>query len=98
MAKPVIWSPLSEKDFTSILDYLQTNWSRKTVLQFIDITNDLVYQISVNPQQFPLIQKRDKIRKCVITKHNSLFYRERKGLIDILRIYDSRQDPQKLKL
>lgn len=32
-----------------------------------------------------------------MTKHNSLYYTERKGYIDILRIYDNRQDPQKLK-
>jgi len=97
MPKQVIWSPQSENDLFQIVDYLQKNWEIKLAIKFIDIVDEIVNQISLNPRQFPLIQKRKKIRKCVITKHNSLFYRERKEFIDILRIYDTRQDPHKLR-
>jgi len=96
MHKQVIWSPLSENDFTSILEYLENNWDVKATQRFIEITDELVGQISINPKQFPLINKKKKIRKCVITKHNSLFYRERKNYVHILRIFDNRQDPKKL--
>jgi len=97
MPKPIIWSPLSEKDFESILDYLQRSWDAQVVKNFIEITDKLINHISVNPKLFPVIHKKKRIRKCVLTKHNSLFYRERKEAIDILRIYDTRQDPRKLK-
>jgi len=97
MPKQIIWSPLSEKDFSDILDYLLQNWDRKVVVKFIDIIDELINQISLNPKQFPVIQKRKKIRKCVITKHNTLYYSERRGYIDILRIFDNRQDPRKLR-
>jgi plasmid stabilization system protein ParE len=97
MPKQIIWSPLSEQDYLSILEYLEKNWDNKVVLKFIDITDELIQQISINPKQFPVIQKKKKIRKCVITKHNTLYYRERKGYIDLLRIYDNRQDPKRLK-
>jgi len=96
MAKQVIWSPLSEKDFEKIIDYLKRDWDNKVVEKFIDITDQLIYQISINPKQYPIINKSKRIRKCVITKHNTLFYRDRKDYIDILRIFDSRQDPRKL--
>jgi plasmid stabilization system protein ParE len=97
MPKRIIWSPLSEKDFANILTYLESGWGDKVVTHFIDLTDDFIYQISINPKQFPLIHKRKRVRKCVITKHNTLFYRDRKEQIDILRIYDTRQDPKKLK-
>jgi plasmid stabilization system protein ParE len=97
MSKPVIWSPQSEQDFSSVLDYLSQHWESKVALKFIDITEVMVRQISINPKQFPVIHKTRKIRKCVISKHNSLFYRERKDFVDILRIYDNRQDPRKLE-
>jgi plasmid stabilization system protein ParE len=97
MPKQVIWSPQSENDFSNILEYLLQNWDKKVVIRFIDIVDELINQITINPKQFPVIQKKLKIRKCVITKHNSLYYRERRGYIDILRIYDNRQDPRKLK-
>jgi plasmid stabilization system protein ParE len=97
MPKLIIWSPLSVKDFENILEYLNTEWDEKVSNKFIDITDNLINQISVNPKQFPLINKNRKVRKCVITKHNTLFYRDRKDQIDILRIYDTRQSPKKLK-
>ncbi len=96
MAKKIIWSPLSQNDFISILNYLQENWDATVVQGFIEIIASSVSQISNNPKQFPLIYKNKKIRKCVLTKHNSLFYRDRKDYVDVLRIYDNRQDPKKL--
>jgi plasmid stabilization system protein ParE len=97
MPKPIIWSPLSEKDFESILEYLHTNWDDKVVNQFIEITDKLINQISLNPRQFPVIHRKKRVRKCIITKHNTLFYRDQKKCVDILRIYDTRQDPEKKK-
>jgi len=32
-----------------------------------------------------------------LTKQNTLFYRENKDSIDIIRLFDTRQDPKKLK-
>ena len=97
MPKPILWSSLSETDFNLILDCLQTNWNEEVVEDFIQITEGIINQISINPSQFPVINKRKKVRKCVITKHNTLFYRDRKNFVDILRIYNTRQDPHKLK-
>lgn len=97
MPKQVIWSPQSENDFSNILDYLIEHWDRVVAEKFIDITDELINQISRNPKQYPIIQKYKKIRKSVITKHNSLYYRDGKEFIEILRIYDNRQDLRKLK-
>ncbi|MCX6234356.1 MAG: type II toxin-antitoxin system RelE/ParE family toxin [Bacteroidetes bacterium] len=97
MPKQIIWSPLSEKDFSYILEYLSKNWDNQVASKFIEITDHLINQISINPKQFPVIQKKKKVRKCVITKHNTLYYRERKAYVDILRIFDNRQDTRKLK-
>jgi len=98
MPKPIIWSPLSESDFNSILEYLQNNWGEKVLHGFIELIDETLAQISNHPKQFPLIQKKKKVRKCILTKHNTLYYRERKDCVDILRIFDNRQDPLKLKL
>ena len=96
MSKQVVWSPLSESDFSKILEYLNENWDEKVTNQFIDLIENILEQISINPRQFPVIYKKEKIRKCVLTKHNSMFYRDSKTQVDILRIYDTRQDPNTL--
>jgi plasmid stabilization system protein ParE len=97
MHKNIIWSPLAENDLTEILLYLQNNWGERVTGRFINLTDYSIQQISKNPRQFPLIHNKKKIRRCVLTKHNSLFYRANKVNIDILRIFDSRQNPKKLK-
>jgi plasmid stabilization system protein ParE len=96
MPKPIIWSPSSENDFANILDYLDKNWGNQVAVNFIDLTVDILNQISLNPRQFPICYKRKKIRKCVLTKHNTLFYRETKTNVDLLRIFDTRQNPNTL--
>ena len=73
MSKQIVWSPLSENDFSGILKYLNKNWGEKVASQFIDLTESFLTQISINPRQFPVIHKKKKIRKCVLTKHNTLF-------------------------
>jgi plasmid stabilization system protein ParE len=78
MPKQIIWSPLAESDLSNILDYLDKNRERKVAINFLDLTDNFVNQISLNPKQFPMIHTRKGIRKCVITKHNTLFYRSKR--------------------
>jgi plasmid stabilization system protein ParE len=96
MPKPIIWSPLSENDFENILNYLDKKWGYQVAFDFIELTENILNQIVINPKQFPVFYKRKKVRRCVLTKHNSLFYRDGKTKIEILRIYDTRQDPYTL--
>ena len=96
MHRQIVWSPLAERDFANILEYLNKNWDEKVTNNFIDLAEEILSQISVNPRQFPFIYKKKKIRKCVLTKHNTLFYRDSKSQVDIIRIYDTRQDPKTL--
>jgi len=96
MRRQIVWSPLAESDFANILAYLNENWDEKVTNQFIDLTDEIIGKISVNPRQFPIIYKKEKIRKCVLTKHNTMFYRDNKYQVEILRIYDTRQDPENL--
>lgn len=95
--KSIIWSPLAEMDFITILEYLEKEWGKNVTEKFIEITSNSIKQITLNPKQFPIIHKKKKIRKCVLTKHNSLFYQSGNEIINILRIFDTRQDPGKLK-
>lgn len=95
--KELIWSPLAETDLDGVLKYLFEKWGKLAVEDFIELTEKTLLQLSTNPKLFPVIESKKKIRKCVLTKHNSIFYRENKFSIDVLRIFDTRQDPNKFK-
>ena len=97
MHREILWSPLAEKDLGNILEYLTENWDQKVIIRFFNKIDLAVSQISKVPNQYPIINKKLKVRKCVVTKQNTLFYREIEKRIEVLRLYDTRQDPKKLR-
>ncbi len=96
-AKRVNWSPEAERDFLGILNYLLENWPSSIADHFIDQISDSIHLIQVRPTLYPVINKSFGIRRCVVTRHNSLFFRIIDEAIEILRIFDTRQDPEKLR-
>jgi plasmid stabilization system protein ParE len=98
MRKPIRWSSFAENDFALILEYLNSKWNKTVCNNFIEIVDTNLLLIQKNPKLFPFLNKELNIRKCVITKHSTLFYRDKENKIEILRLYDNRQNPNTLKL
>jgi len=44
MPKKIIWSTLSEKDFSGIMSYLNKKWDAKVSKRFIDIIEEILEQ------------------------------------------------------
>ncbi|MFC0878787.1 type II toxin-antitoxin system RelE/ParE family toxin [Saccharicrinis sp. FJH2] len=97
MTKEIIWSPAAENDFEKILKYLEFKWSNRIARRFINKVDDSIDLIVEDPKIFPLINEELQIRKSVITKQNTLFYRVTNSSIEIVRLFDTRQDPNKLE-
>ena len=97
MLKPVKWSSYADDDFAKLLEYLENRWNKKVCLKFISKLDFCIVLIPKNPYHFPFFNKEFQIRKCVVTKQNTLYYRETNTRIEILRLYDSRQNPETLK-
>ena len=98
MHKKIVWSSSAEHDFEIIMEYLQENWDSNVANHFFDLTEAMIRKISLNYRQFPIIFNKAKIRKYVLTRHNTLYYQDGKTHVYILRIYDTRQDPDNLTL
>ena len=83
MHKPVRWSSFAENDFAHLLEYLDNKWNKKVCNNFIEILDSNLLLLQKNPKLFPYLNKKLNIRKCVITKHNSIYYREKENKIEI---------------
>lgn len=94
--KNIIWSPAAQKDMETILEYMHANCTRLIIVKFINKVDHIINLASENEKLFPCINADLKIRKCVITKHNTLFYREWDDRLEIVRLFDSRKDPLEL--
>ena len=97
MRYKVKWTLSAENDFDLITDYLLDNWSASVLQKFIEITEASIQQILRFPTLFPIIYKKERVRKCVLTKQNTLYYKIKDSEIQILRIFDTRQNPSKLQ-
>lgn len=95
--KPIVWSILASSDFNQILDYLFQKWNNQIAIDFIDLVNNQLLRIAQQPKLYPEINKKKKVRKCVVTKHNTLYYREVSEKIEVVRLFDNRQNPRKLR-
>ncbi len=98
LVKPLIWSPEADLDLEEILDYLEKKWTLSVAQDFINSLFNTLDWISFNPDSFMQINKSDNIRKYVLSEHYTLYFEVFDKHIDLLRIFDNRQNPNKLGL
>lgn len=98
MSREIIWSPAALNDLTDILDYLNFKWSEKVATGFLDILDTCVNQISLNPALFQHSSNEFNVRKCVVTKQNTLYFSDESNTVILLRLYDTRQNPDNFRL
>ena len=94
----VIWSAKAKNTFYSVIEYLNENWTKKEIIQFIQRTLITINAISKNPGIFPASTKNKEVRRAIVDKNNSFYYRidDNNQKIFLLTFFDCRQDPKKL--
>lgn len=95
----IIWSAQAKITFFNVIDYLNKYWTIKEIVQFNRRTQITLTAIQKNPGIFPPSIKNKKIRKAIVDKNNSFYYKIDfyQQEIHLLTFFDSRQDPQKIK-
>ena len=92
----IFWSTEAELSYQSILEYLQAEWTEQEIKNFIKRTDDVLEFIKENPSIYQRVKANTF--KAVLSRQVALYYK-----IDGLRVilqyfWDTRQDPNKLKL
>lgn len=94
----ISWTPTARITYFKVLDHIAENWTSREVESFINEVESLLSQIADNPEMFQASRKKKNVRKGLITRHNTLYYRikPRKKEIELITFWDNRQDPGKL--
>ncbi|QHS55781.1 type II toxin-antitoxin system RelE/ParE family toxin [Mucilaginibacter sp. 14171R-50] len=96
MTQPkLIWSLRSLTEYEQLLSYLMKEWGELITKRVAERINDQINRIQNAPEQFPLIVKSKNIRRCVVSSQTSIFFRVNINRIELLSIFDNRQDPKK---
>ncbi|OXB02872.1 plasmid stabilization protein [Flavobacterium oncorhynchi] len=93
----VSFSKTAEKNLDAVLNFIEAKWSRKSKEMFLMKFEKAISIISMNPEIFPKSSVNKKYRKCVVTKQSSLLYSFGSNEIRIHTVFDTRQDPNKIK-
>lgn len=93
----IIWSEDALLDYHQNIDYLLRDWSESVALQFVEEVEGVIELIQINPELYPLTDYRD-IRKALIRKQITLFYKIADDNVFLIRFWNNYQDPSRLKL
>ena len=96
MIRKVVLSKKAEYKLEKLLIYLVENWSEKVKRDFVKELDRSIAVIKVYPKGFTESKKEPGLRKCVVTKQTTLYFRFDSKKIYIVTIFDNRQDPKKL--
>jgi len=94
----IIWSEEADSDLEKLKDYLLEHWGQEVLFNFLQKLIESIDIIIANPNTFTKYSEYWNVRRVVMTKHNTLFYRFENDKIEIVRIFDTRQDPTRMKI
>lgn len=97
MIRKVVISKTAEKKLNKLFDYLIENWSLKVKSEFVNKLDRIIDIIQKQPESFPESSKEKGLRKCVITRQTTIYYRFDEKQIKLVTVFDTRQNPKKLK-
>jgi len=96
MVENVVWSPQAVYNFNGIITYLLESWSLDVALNYESAVYDLIDTIARNPFIGMTSEKYAGLRKFLISTHSFMIYRISKNNLEIVDIFDTRQDPNKM--
>lgn len=94
---PIIWSPKAKTELAEILAFIEIQFGSEVAADCVFLVDSMIEKIAAFPEMFPSFGDYH-IRKAVVQKNLSLFYRFQRDQIDILKVWDNRQNPDDLQL
>lgn len=92
----IIWTSRALSDLKNVIAYLEDNWTSREIQKFALLLDLQLKRLITNPYLFPESHRYKKIRKSVLTRQVSMYYRVVNQEIQIISLFDNRQNPKKL--
>jgi plasmid stabilization system protein ParE len=94
----ILWTDYALRELEITIECLQSNWTDRELRNLAFEIEETLNLLSHNPNLFQATDSRKDIRRVVIAKHNSLYYRVKSNTIEIISFFSNRQNPNKRKL
>lgn len=94
----ILWTKNAYSDLSSITLFILKNFGNKSAEDFILSVDSTIQIIASFPQIGRSVNSEKQIRGLLITPQTKLIYRIRNRRIIILNLFDTRQNPENLKV
>lgn len=87
----IIWTNHALHELSVTIKYLQQEWSEAELKKFANALDHTIEIITRHPHIYPEYNKKKKIRKAVVDKNNTIYYRIVKMTVEILSVFATKQ-------
>ena len=92
----VKWTLLAAEEYEHSVDWLIKHWNENIAIQFVDAVENKIALL----KKFPLLGNPSSAipgcRKTLVLPYHILLYKTENETIEIIRLFDGRQDPEKI--
>ena len=98
----VYWTDFAKNELKQIFNYYKFKASLKVAKSLIEgiinIADTLIFQVKIGPKEELLLEREEEFRYLVYKNYKIIyFYNKDKNRVEITDVFDTRQDPVKLK-
>ncbi len=93
----VHWTKHALDELAQTLEYLEKNFSEKEIKRLARKVESITELLSRHPKMFPESESKN-VRKVVILKYNTLYYRIKQDTVEVLSFFSNRQNPKKRRI
>ena len=94
----ILWTDFALKELENTIEYIEENWTERELRNLALEIEETFSLLSHNPNLFQASDVRKDIRRVIVAKHNTLYYRVKNNTIEIISFFSNRQSPKKRKL
>lgn len=93
----ILWTDHALNELANTYEYLEAHFTEKELKKLSTEIHKTLALLAKTPKLFPLSESKG-IRKVVIKKFNTMYYREKQQYVEILSFFSNRQSSKKVKL
>ena len=94
----ILWTDFALSELENTIEYLEENWTERELRNLAIEIEETLNLLSHNPNLFQKSDIKKEIRRVVVAKYNTLYYRINNNSIEIISFFSNRQSPKKRKL
>ena len=96
----IVWTKLAKVTYLEVLVNLKRRWTKKEMKNFNDLTNELLEKVKKEQVVHPFANEKLGVRKGVVHKNVSLFYRDdrKNNKIYLITFFNNRMNPDTLRI